>query len=58
MKLDDITEGQKVADREFPEIVGVVERIDYDEDMVYVKFPTRLGSDTVDLDPADLVPVA
>lgn len=47
--------GQVVAAADFPDDLGQVERIDYDEEMVYVRFPTKNGHDTVDLDPGDVI---
>lgn len=36
---------------------GQVERIDEDENIVWVKIPLANGSDTVDVDPSDLEPL-
>lgn len=55
MKLEDIEIGQQLASREFPTEIGTVERIDWDDQIVYLRVPTSRGTDLMDLDPADLV---
>lgn len=57
MKIDDITIGQHVAGRDFPDQGGTVERIDHDEHIVYVRFTLDHGRTSLDdIDPSDLVP--
>lgn len=47
--------GQKVATLQDPDELGVVRSVDEEDNVVWVEFPTRLGVDVVDVDPADLV---
>lgn len=57
MEMQDVKVGDRVAAMDTKE-QGVVERIDYDDDVVYVRFPDVRGvRQVVDLDPGDLTPV-
>lgn len=56
-KIDDFRVGQMVASREFPDDKGQVQKIDEEEHLVYVRFPTSRGSDVDSLDPGDLIPL-
>ena len=57
MQIEDVKVGQRVCPHDDPSDVGNVDRIDYDDNAVWVHFPVPGGFiDELEFDPADLGP--